>query len=173
VRAFETRDGFAGGAVVEDLFDVSVALTARVWRGNTGLLTFGYDYAASANFGLSGSLGFSADGFAGYDLDYGYVLNFTAPYQAAVSRSTDGDTLSFGHFAPEDPLPINETFLFVTDAPTYAFSGNAVLNVEIDTFGTTPRAVGGLPVPAAIPVPASLPLMGFALLLMGLLRRRP
>jgi len=174
VTATETRDGLLGPDVIMDLYNVTVELTARVWRGSTGLLTFGYDYAVTNDCcaGINGSTDFSISGFAGYDVDYGYVMNSGFFYAPGIDRSADGDTMSVNYFDPRDPTPNIETFLFIVDAPTYDFSGTGQMDIFIDTFGALPNGVDGLPVPASVPLPAGLPLMLMGLGAIGVIRRR-
>ena len=174
VSVTETRGGLVGGMVVDDLYNVTLELTARVWRGSTGLLTFGYDYAVTEDccVGINGSTDFSIDGFAGFDVEFGYLARFGSPYRPDVERSPDGDTLSIGYFDPRDPNPNIETFLFVTDATDYGLAGTGTLDVLIDTFGVTSRGVSGLPTPAVVPLPAALPLVAFSLGALGVARRR-
>jgi hypothetical protein len=62
--------------VIENLHDATATLTARVWRGSTGALTFGYDDAVFDDSGAgiaNGSLSFSISGFAEDDLSSSFL----------------------------------------------------------------------------------------------------
>lgn len=128
-------------------------------------------------------IGFSLDGYAGWDTDVGYRtdgLGDKGP--TAVSRSADGDLLTFRY---GDPLFISgllggprEESLFpfiVTDAPSYALTGTMTL-FGIDTANPEELfsvELTGLAAPSSVPEPSTALLFGTGLVgLLGMSRQR-
>lgn len=128
-------------------------------------------------------IGFSLDGYAGWDTDIGYRtdgLGDKGP--TSVSRSADGDRLTFRY---GNPLFVSgllggprEESLFpyiVTNAANYAFTGSMRLfGVDVAhperLFSVE---LTGLAVPATVPEPTIAWLFGTGLLgLMGITKRR-
>lgn len=128
-------------------------------------------------------IGFSLDGYAGWSTDVGYRtdgLGDKGP--TAVSRSADGDRLTFRY---GDPLFISGLFggpreesLFpyiTTDAPSYALTGSMTL-FGINTANPEELfsvELTGLAVPSSVPEPAAGLLFGTGLAgLLGMSRQR-
>ena len=157
--ATETRDGFNGFEVVEDLYSVTIDLTVDVYANSLGTTTFAYTYSSSDNVGVgvNGSLGYSVAGFEGWDVEVGWTSD-VMPYVPLIDRSADGDSISVGYLNPTDSFNGIETLLFRTNAPTFT-SGLGEGLINIDTFGEIPVELSGLAAPAAIPLPPSIALL--------------
>lgn len=127
-------------------------------------------------------IGFSVSGYGGFSADVDFRTD--APGDdgpTAVSRSVDGDLLTFRY---DDPLTIDgiapgaqeESLLpvILTDAQAFQLTGRMTIFgrdlADPETVLTT--EIGGLAVPAAIPLPTSLGLLAAALAGLGLLGRR-
>jgi hypothetical protein len=177
--ATKSRDGFGpGGGIIPDLYNVTATVDSQVIRATNGQLVFQYDFGASdSSFaGLNGVLGFSFSGFAGYDMTFAY-RQAGATYAPTITRSADGDTITFGFFNPIDlTLGGFESFLFAVDAPAFLTTGAGDATILLDTFGTQAVALSGfLPAPAAlapVPLPASLPFLLLGVGMLGMTARR-
>lgn len=165
--ANRTRDGFDGFEVVEGLYNVDAFVDWTVTRATNGQLVFGYDFSAVDNVGagLNGVLDFTLSGFAGYDLNLAWT-GPAFPYVPSVSRSADGDAISFDFFDPLGPIFGGiETILIAVDAPSFRTNGGGTAGIVLDTFGIEQVALSGpLPVPAPVPLPAAA---GFLLAALG------
>ncbi|WP_424975569.1 hypothetical protein [Dinoroseobacter sp. S124A] len=175
VSATEQRDGFSGGGVVDDLYTVTGQINFAVFETSSGHTTFGYDFRSiddSLAGLLNGARVFSVSGFAGFEVDVGWILDFD-PYVPLIERSADGDTITVTYLDPRDTQSdLIETILFKTDADTFDLMGEGEVVIEIDSFGDTTRSLSGLPQPAVIPLPMSGLLLLCALGGLGLSRRR-
>lgn len=163
--ATEQRDGFVGGEVVEDLYTVTGQIDVTVLQTVSGHMTFAYDFSSiDASFvgDANGARVFTVSGYAGFDVDVGWMFD-SDPYVPLISRSFDGDTITVTYFDPRDTQGNLETILFKTDTNGFASSGTGSVDIDITSFGTTTRALSGLPAPAVVPLPASgLLLLGAA-----------
>ena len=167
---------------IEGLYDVDAILRSAALSlpAGTGFLyQVGVDDRSGA--GTNGLASVSVSGFAGYAVDVAPVWDDDGIYAPFISRSVDGDTitfdLSFGDPGLNLLTPgIDETFieayLISTDAPAFSLSGSGTATLLVDTFGVETGPLSeSIAVPAAIPVPASLPLLLMALGAFGLRRR--
>lgn len=166
--ATEQRDGFDGVEVVEDLYTVTGQIDVTVFQTGAGHMTFAYDFSSiDASFAgdANGARVFTVSGYAGFDVDVGWIFD-TDPYVPLISRSIDGDTITVTYFDPRDTQGSLETILFKTNANGFTSSGAGSVDIDITSFGTTTRALTGLPAPAVVPLPASglLLLAAFGLL---------
>lgn len=177
--ATETRDGVVGpGPVIPGLYSVTGQIDAEVHAATNGGMTFSYGFSAIDNSGAGNTNGvatYSVSGFAGWSVDVGW--NYDAlPYIPIVSRSNDGDTISVTYFAPQDTLQAFgapfERILLHTTANAYGLTGSGQVDINIDSFGVTPRTLDRLPAPSAVPLP--LPAAGLlgALGLLAAVRRQ-
>ena len=179
--ATETRDGFDGFEVVEDLYIVTGVIDTAVSRSDIGgNLTFGYGFSSIDDSGAgstNGVAGFMVTGFADYDVEIGW--NYDAmPFVPLISRSGDGDKITVDYGFPEDTLQAfgapYETILVRVSAPDFRLTGTGFVDINIDTFGVTQRMLDRMPVPAAIPLPLPGVLLvgGIGLLAVHRLRRK-
>lgn len=168
----ERRDGFDGFDVIPDLYIVNANIAVDVYAGAIGTV-FAYRFGAVdlSGAGDNGVPIYTISGFAGLNIVAGW--NFAGdPAIPALSRSADGDMIIIDFFDPLTTLQPTETILFATDAPSFRFNGSGAAALEIDTFGTTVRTFERLPAPAPIPLPASGLLLGGALGMIMLARRK-
>lgn len=178
--ASEVRDGILPGIrdVIPDLYAVSAGLETTVSRAANGRLIFKVlPFASDGSFagaGFNGAKDFSFSGFAGFNVDFGWILG-AAPSSVApiISRSADGDTISIDMLDPNIPILGGfEDLLFSVDAPGFTLSGMGSVGIIIDTFGTLPNTLTGLPAPSVVPLPASGLVLMLGLGALHLTRRR-
>jgi hypothetical protein len=167
----ETRDGFDGFEVVQDLYKLTATISVDVYSaaGNT---VFAYKFGATDQSGTgdNGVRFYTISGFAGLEVTVGWNFDIF-PAVPIVSRSVDGDTIMVDFVDLLTTTSPTETLLFATNAPGFDLDGFGTADLEIDTFGTTERTLERLPAPALIPVPASGLLLVSALGLAALSRR--
>jgi hypothetical protein len=171
----ETRDGFIPPDVINNLYVVSASIEVEAIKSASGKQVFSYSLSSEAGFspGVNGAIEYVISGFAGYDVDFGYLGDPTFPYAPIIERSANGNNITITLFDPRDVLAGQETLLFSTNAPTYSLGGAGMVDIVIDSFGNTGRMYLGLPAPAAIPLPAPVLALGTGLVaLVGLRRRR-
>ena len=181
-RARETRDGFVDGVgVVPDLYDVSAGITSTVSRTASGRLVFDIapfasDASLAGGFNNGAQL-FRMSGFAGYAIYFAWSDPKTPMHLLApvISLSADGDEITIDILAPDiaSATPKYERFLFAVDATDFRLTGEGEVDIVIDSFGTTSRALTGFPMPAVIPLPASGLALILGLMTLGAMRRRP
>lgn len=180
--ARETRDGFVDGVgVVPDLYDVAAGITSTVSRTASGRLVFDIapfaSDASSAGGFNNGAQIFRMSGFAGYAIDFAWSDPKTPMHLLApeISLSADGDEITIDMLAPDiaSITPKYESFLFAVDAMDFRLTGDAEVDIVIDSFGTISRTLTGFPAPAVIPLPASGLALILGLVALGAVRRRP
>lgn len=167
------KDGFDGFDVITDLYDVDATLNVEVFDGSLGTTTFAYHFDTTDNSGtgINGAFYYSMSGFAGYDIDVGWTYD-DFPYVPVISRSGDGDTIRVEYFDPRDTFYSIETLLLRVDAEGFDTSGTGIAGIWIDSFGDQATPLSGLPAPAPVPLPASGLILGGALGLLAIARRK-
>ncbi|WP_375687823.1 VPLPA-CTERM sorting domain-containing protein [Pseudooceanicola sp. LIPI14-2-Ac024] len=163
--ANRTEDGFLDDVgLIEDLYNVTATVVQDVIKGPSGMI-FSYTFDADTGFspGMdTGQFDLVFTGFAGWTLDIEYLLEDGTPFPYLVSRSADGDTVTF---EPFEPVYFDTgRFFLSTDAMTFAQTGGGSAAIGLDTFGieAVPWSIP-LAAPAEVPLPA-----GGVLLLAGL-----
>lgn len=158
--ANEIRDGFLDGiGVIDELYNVTAGIETTVIRATNGQLVFKIlpFVEDGSGAGINGATDFSVSGFAGFDVAFGWTgVDPSGVLAPVISRSADGDTISFDMLDPRNPVPgVYEDLLFSVSAPGFTLAGMGTADIIIDTFGTTPRTLSGLPAPSVVPLPAS------------------
>ncbi|MEM6466630.1 MAG: VPLPA-CTERM sorting domain-containing protein [Pseudomonadota bacterium] len=186
VSATRTRDGFADGTVVPDLFSATGTVDYTAAQTANGRALFGYDLSSSDS-SLAGGGGlattFSFTGFMGFDVEFGFSPGSgSTPFLAPqISRSSDGDTIEvdIGFLGTGfSTLTLPETLFFsVADAGFMVNNTTSSVGIFLPTFGVGDEPFNG-PLPQAVPIsavplPAGLWSLGLAVLCaLGLARRR-
>lgn len=177
--ARETRDGFDGFEVIEDLYDVTGVIDVEVFRTTIGgLLTFVYDFSSIVGFSPGQGNGvdvFSVSGFNGYDVEIGWAKADGNAYIPIISRSGDGDTISVDFLDPGATwqcCSVVESILVRVPAPAFRLDGTGVVDINIDSFGVYPNGLSDLPNPSQVPLPVPAALLLGAIGMLGAQRLR-
>ncbi|MEM1343713.1 MAG: VPLPA-CTERM sorting domain-containing protein [Pseudomonadota bacterium] len=169
-------------STIEDLFVVTGTISQDILQGPDGVIFATTFDGQGSGIGTEpdGVEFYTLSGYSGFDVDVEYLS--TAPplsqfvsdvvYPFVVSRSADGDTITF-EASPGDPIDgfPTGTFFIATNAPNFATNGQGSAGLAVFSFSTFDTPLSGLARPTPIPLPAPALLLVSGLAALAAVRR--